>query len=304
MFRIHNVSRTVSLSLVMGVVLAACAPAAPAVDTAATEEAIRMAETEAAKADEMHMAETEAAEEVMMEVLPSVTVVDQEIEMGHVTVAEVVSDGPGWMAIHAQAEDGGFGEVLGYTAVSDGVNTDVVVDLIMGTPTETLFAMLHIDAGEVGTYEFSPMVDDGDDVPYAYMEGEMAGQILAPAFQGVVAMVEYTVELGGTDALGEFLVVGTGMAKGLTLYTFANDTEGKSTCTGDCATTWPPLLVEEGEPTASMDVPGSLGVYERMEDGGRQLTYNGMPLYYFSGDSEPGDTNGQALADVWFVAAP
>lgn len=299
MSRIHNVSKSMSLSLVMGVVLAACAPAAPAVDTAATEEAMQMAETEAAKADEMHMAETEAAEEAMLEVLPSVTTVDQEIEMGHVTVAEVVSDGPGWMAIHAQAEDGGFGEVLGYTAVSDGVNTDVVVDFIMGTPTETLFAMLHIDAGEVGTYEFP-----GDDVPYAYMGGEMAGQILAPPFQVLVAMVEYTVELGGTDALGEFLVVGTGMAKGLTLYTFANDTEGKSTCTGDCATTWPPLLVEEGEPTASMDVPGSLGVYERMEDGGRQLTYNGMPLYYFSGDSAPGDTNGQGLGGVWFVAAP
>jgi len=290
-----------SLSLVMGVVLAACAPAAPAVDAAATGEAMHMAETEVAKADEMHMAETEAAEEAMMEVLTSVTVVGQEIEMGHVTVAEVVSDGPGWMVIHAQAEeDGGFGEVLGYTAVSDGVNTDVVVDFIMGTPTETLFAMLHIDAGEVGTYEFP-----GDDLPYEYMaDHEMAGQILAPTFQVPVAMVEYTVELGGTDALGEFLVVGTGMAKGLTLYTFANDTEGKSTCTGDCATTWPPLLVEEGEPTVSMDVPGSLGVYERMEDGGRQVTYNGMPLYYFSGDSEPGDTNGQGLGNVWFVAAP
>lgn len=288
MFRIHNVSKTMSLSLVIGVVLAACAPGAPAVDTAATGEA-------------MDMAETEAAEEAMMEVLTSVTVVDQETEMGHVTVAEVVSDGPAWMVIHAQAEDGGFGEVLGYTAISDGVNTDVVVDFIMGTPTETLFAMLHIDAGEVGTYEFP-----GVDVPYEYMaDHEMAGQILAPPFQvPVAAMVEYTVELGGTDALGEFLVVGTGMAKGLTLYTFANDTEGKSTCTGDCATTWPPLLVEEGEPTASMDVPGSLGVYERMEDGGRQLTYNGMPLYYFSGDSAPGDTTGEGLGDVWFVAAP
>ena len=91
--------------------------------------------------------------------------------------------------------------------------------------------------------------------------------------------------------------------EGLTLYVFLNDSEGESTCYDDCATTWPPLETE-GEAQAGEGVDASLlGTSER-EDGTLQVTYDGMPLYYFADDAEPGDTNGQGIGDVWFVVSP
>ena len=98
-----------------------------------------------------------------------------------------------------------------------------------------------------------------------------------------------TVSLGGNDELGEFLVG----AEGMTLYLFTNDEPGVSNCAGQCAENWPPLLVGEDErPTLAAGIPGRLGVITR-EDGGRQVTYNGTPLYYWINDAAPGDATGQ-----------
>jgi hypothetical protein len=96
----------------------------------------------------------------------SVTVSDQAIEDGMVTVATVVSDGPGWIVIHAD-EDGSPGPVIGQAQVSDGTNDDVSVEIDAGMATETLYAMLHEDTGEEGTYEFP----DGD--PPVQVEGSV-----------------------------------------------------------------------------------------------------------------------------------
>jgi len=108
-----------------------------------------------------------------------------------------------------------------------------------------------------------------------------------------------TVALGGTDELGPFLTDGAGM----TLYVFAHDEPGMSNCSGDCAAAWPPLTVEEGEnPSAGPGVAGVLGVIAR-EDGLRQVTFNGWPLYYWKDDMAAGDTTGQGVNDVWWVAS-
>lgn len=88
---------------------------------------------------------------------------------------------------------------------------------------------------------------------------------------------------------------------GLTLYRFTTEKNGTIACTGDCATTWPPLLAESGKvPAASQDLAGSLGTVER-PDGTMQVTFKGKPLYTFAGDSEPGQANGQGLGGVWFA---
>jgi predicted lipoprotein with Yx(FWY)xxD motif len=93
-------------------------------------------------------------------------------------------------------------------------------------------------------------------------------------------------------------------SQGMTLYLFTKDAENVSNCYDQCAVAWPPLLAEAGaEPSAGEGVPGQLGVIERT-DGDRQVTYNGMPLYYFVNDSQPGDTNGQYVGGVWFVVHP
>lgn len=97
---------------------------------------------------------------------PSVTVSDQPITDGTVTVDSVVSDGPGWIVIHAQ-QDGSPGPVIGQAAVSDGENTDVAVEIDVSQATDTLYAMLHADDGVEGTYEFP----DGD--PPVQVEGQV-----------------------------------------------------------------------------------------------------------------------------------
>jgi predicted lipoprotein with Yx(FWY)xxD motif len=85
---------------------------------------------------------------------------------------------------------------------------------------------------------------------------------------------------------------------------FLNDTEGESTtCTGDCADSWPALIVR-GELEAGGDVDESLLGTVDHPSGGTQATYAGRPLYYFAGDEQAGDTNGQGLGDVWYVVAP
>ncbi len=226
--------------------------------------------------------------EVSIARMPSVTVSDQDIADGTVTVAEVVSNGAGWIVIHAQA-DGKPGPILGYAPVSDGVNKDVSVQIDASKATQTLYAMLHTDAGEAGTFEFP----NGPDGPV-----KVDGKVVTPAFD-VSLMQGSLINVGEKAGLGTFLTD----AKGMTLYIFLNDEPGKSNCYNGCAQNWPPLLTEDA-PVAGESVDASLlGTTERT-DGSTQVTYNGYPLYYWVHDAVPGDTNGQGVKDVWFVISP
>ena len=80
---------------------------------------------------------------------------------------------------------------------------------------------------------------------------------------------------------------------GMTLYTHAGDTATSSSCTGSCATTWPPLETK-GQPTAQPGITGELGTLTR-PDGGTQVTYRGLPLYYWQGDTKAGDATGNGV---------
>jgi predicted lipoprotein with Yx(FWY)xxD motif len=93
-------------------------------------------------------------------------------------------------------------------------------------------------------------------------------------------------------------LAGTG---GMTLYIFAADTSGTSTCTGDCAAAWPPFLGDGSEVTAGEGVSGEFGTTTR-DDGSKQVTHNGQPLYYFADDQAAGDAEGQGVGGVWFIA--
>jgi predicted lipoprotein with Yx(FWY)xxD motif len=88
-------------------------------------------------------------------------------------------------------------------------------------------------------------------------------------------------------------------AAGMTIYFFANDTEGTSNCEGDCLANWPPVEAEDS-PAAGEGVTAELGTIER-SDGTRQLTVNGFPAYYFAADAAAGDVNGQGVGGVWWV---
>ena len=118
-----------------------------------------------------------------------------------------------------------------------------------------------------------------------------------PAASTAASAYEVKVAQGGA---GAYLTGEDGKA----LYLFEHDKVGTSTCTGDCATTWPPFVLDGGETvTAGTGVTGTLSTISR-PDGSKQVAINGLPMYYFSGDSAAGQTNGQGIGHVWFLASP
>lgn len=86
---------------------------------------------------------------------------------------------------------------------------------------------------------------------------------------------------------------------GMTLYTFARDTDGKSACNGQCATNWPPLMAP--------DAAKSMGGYSVVtrDDGKKQWAYKGAPLYYWAKDAKAGDRTGDGMLNgAWKLARP
>lgn len=108
----------------------------------------------------------------------------------------------------------------------------------------------------------------------------------------------HAVKVATKDKIGSYLAD----AKGMTLYVFKKDAPGKSACGGDCLAKWPLYYREKVGVTGSLK-ESDFGTLNR-EDGQKQTTYKGMPLYYFAADKAAGDVNGQGVRDVWYVAAP
>lgn len=116
----------------------------------------------------------------------------------------------------------------------------------------------------------------------------------------------------GSVAYGAGYVVGTAVvtvggvrtqvltdAGGLTLYYRATDTPTRSTCTGGCTQVWPPLL-GGATPTFNGSFAAKFGLVNTAN--GSQVSYNGHLLYRYSGDTAPGQANGQGVAGQWWIA--
>lgn len=113
-------------------------------------------------------------------------------------------------------------------------------------------------------------------------------------------LVPETLAVVTNETLGDILVSTTGR----TVYRFTQDADGTSACNGDCATSWPPYTIAEGERLfIRPNVEGEVGTITR-DDGALQVTYNGSPLYFWQGDAAPGDANGHEMGGVWFVVTP
>jgi predicted lipoprotein with Yx(FWY)xxD motif len=92
-------------------------------------------------------------------------------------------------------------------------------------------------------------------------------------------------------------------AKGVALYIYAQDTPGVSTCTGGCATAWPPLTATSA-PAPVADITGTISEITR-PDGSEQIAVNGQPLYYFQADAmTAGSVKGQGVGGSWYVLGP
>lgn len=89
-------------------------------------------------------------------------------------------------------------------------------------------------------------------------------------------------------------------AAGMTLYTFDKDMagNGKSACYSTCASNWPPLTAQDGDKAS-----GDYGIIAR-DDGKKQWTYKGKPLYTWAKDKKAGDKTGDGVNNVWHIAKP
>lgn len=108
----------------------------------------------------------------------------------------------------------------------------------------------------------------------------------------------------GTDAkadLGTYLIGSNGM----TLYTYAPDTDSVSNCNGACAVNWPPYLIPSSSVLANVQagITGKVSAVTRA-DGSLQVAYNGAPVYFYGGDTVSGDTKGQGVGGIWYIVKP
>ena len=153
------------------------------------------------------------------------------------------------------------------------------------TPTETSPATEATPAESTAMTETAPVA--------SAVVTDTAGMTeVVPA--GELVMVREDAKLGR-------ILVGD---NGMTLYVFDNDGKDTSTCTGNCLANWPPLTVQDDTvaPVAADGIAGTLNVFKR-DDGTYQVSINGMPLYYYAKDSQPGDTNGQGVNGAWWVVS-
>ena len=113
-----------------------------------------------------------------------------------------------------------------------------------------------------------------------------------------------TYEVQATTIAGLGKVVADG--QGFTLYMYAPDHQGASTCAGICAKQWPPLVLPRGvtRPTAGPGISTALLGTVRRSDGTLQVTYNRWPLYLWQGDTAPGQATGQAYdMGLWYTVS-
>ena len=125
--------------------------------------------------------------------------------------------------------------------------------------------------------------------------GGAAGATTAAATEGTV--------LTASGSGGTYLTDYQGKA----LYLFVKDTGATSTCTGTCATNWPPLTLTSTIPKAGPGVTQTLLSTFTRPNGAAQIAYNGHPLYTYKGDAAAGDTKGQAVdsdGGLWYLVAP
>ena len=117
-------------------------------------------------------------------------------------------------------------------------------------------------------------------------------------FAGLASAAGLNVKV--KDGIGSYLAD----EKGMTLYLFKKDVAGKSACgaANGCLEKWPVFHATKIEPAEGIDA-AAIGVITR-DDGLKQSTYKGLPLYYFFKDKAAGDTLGQGVNNVWYIVAP
>ena len=156
------------------------------------------------------------------------------------------------------------------------------------------------DGSKIVTYNKMPL--------YYWASDSKPGDITGLGISGVWFLVsptgskvgvEATINVATDPKYGKILVDG----KGMTLYMFTQDGPDKSTCSGNCAKAWPPLLTS-GSPKLGDGVDASMIGNTALADGTKIITYNHIPLYYWAKDTKAGDITGLGVGGVWFLFSP
>jgi predicted lipoprotein with Yx(FWY)xxD motif len=193
--------------------------------------------------------------------------------------------------------------------VAPGLDSGVFSTVVRDDGGEQLMA------GKFPLYRFSGDARPGDvngqksggvwfvvDTKAAIIEAAAADKTPAPSSETSGPAVDVTQAPAAAlvtvadNPLGQLLTD----ADGRTLYGFAKDADGTSTCVDGCATAWPPVIVDASFDLSTLPTSASFSVIDR-PDGSKQLKAGKWPLYRFSGDEADGETNGQGSGGNWFV---
>ncbi|MGB5259003.1 MAG: di-heme oxidoredictase family protein [Gammaproteobacteria bacterium] len=170
----------------------------------------------------------------------------------------------------------------------------------LGTPDGLINGADYLIASRIALGLINPTAleySHGDLYPAGAPDGIINIQDLLLLQQRVLGLGTYRyIEVA---TVNNILIGGAGTGKpGYSLYVFDSDIGSPgSNCNNPCAGSWQPLLVVDGGASGTPD----LGTIIRA-DGSVQATYDGRPLYFYAGDTSPGDTNGQGLGGVWWLA--
>lgn len=147
--------------------------------------------------------------------------------------------------------------------------------------------------------------DDDDGATEAGSQGQSPTTVAAtPTTAAATTTTTAANAIVKTSTTGQYDTILTDSA-GKALYTFDRDTTEVSACTGNCAVTWPPLVLEAGAPTsipAPAGVTGAFTTSARPDGTGTQVVWKGKPLYRYVADASPGEVKGDGVGGVWHVA--
>jgi predicted lipoprotein with Yx(FWY)xxD motif len=146
--------------------------------------------------------------------------------------------------------------------------------------------------------------DSTSDTTLATSSAVDSSAAATPADSSSSAAPAPAVALGtaSSTSLGRYLAD----ANGRSVYVFMKDKKNVSTCADACAAAWPPFAASSAPSTDSSVKSAMVGTIVR-SDNRSQTSYNGMPLYYYEDDKQPGDVEGQGKTEfggLWYVLSP
>ncbi|PKN53224.1 MAG: hypothetical protein CVU55_03165 [Deltaproteobacteria bacterium HGW-Deltaproteobacteria-13] len=115
---------------------------------------------------------------------------------------------------------------------------------------------------------------------------------------GLAMAMHHEIKIQEKAGIGKYFTD----TEGKTLYTFKNDSPGKSVCAGPCLEKWPLYYREKVKPPKGVKITDFATITRK--DGKKQTTFRGYPLYYWANDQKAGDTTGQGFNNAWSVVNP